>query len=140
MFDEVVVAVLGNPAKRSGLFSIPQRVELVAAATAHFGNVRCVGFHGSTVDLARAEGTDVLVRAAHKETANERSMAAVNEQVSGIQTFFASPDPATWTISSSAVRGLVAAGEIEAAAELVPADVRAAIRALVEVGRRDPSA
>ena len=57
-------------------------------------------------------------------------MAAVNEGMSGIQTFFASPDAATWTISSSAVRTLVVNGEIDAAAQLVPDPVQGAIRSL----------
>ena len=130
MFDEVVVAVLGNPAKPSGMFAIPERIRMVEAATAHLGNVRCVGHHGLAVDIARTVHADVLVRAAHKEIGHERSMAAMNEVLSGIPNFVACPHPTTRHISSSLVRQLVMAGRDDAALQLVPPPVAAAIRQL----------
>jgi pantetheine-phosphate adenylyltransferase len=126
-FDHVVVAVLGNPQKRSGMFPIPERIRLAEAATAHLSNVRCVGHHGLTVDVARAEHADVLVRSAHKDAAQEWSMAAMNETMSGIPTFFATPDSTTRAISASLVRLLVTSGKYEAARQLVPDAVRRAI-------------
>lgn len=57
-------------------------------------------------------------------------MAAVNAAVSGMETFFAAPDPSTWTISSRMVRELVAQREFEAASQLVPEEVRTAIQQL----------
>ena len=126
-FEQVVVAVLGNPQKQSGMFAIPERIRLAEAATAHLGNVRCVGYHGLVVDLARVEQADVLVRSAHKDSAHERSMAAMNETMSGIPTFFVTTDSTTRGISASLVRELVTSGRLDAALRLVPEAVSLAI-------------
>lgn len=130
VFDEVIVAVLGNPAKRSGLFAIAERVRMIEAATAHLANVRCKTHQGLAVDAASAEHADVLVRSAHKDTGHERSMAAMNESMSGIGTCFAMPDAATSGISSSLVRELLTKGKREAALRLVPPAVGERIRRL----------
>ena len=58
--------------------AIDERVRFLTRATAHLSTVRARHFEGLTIDLARAEGAHVLVRAAHKETADELSMAAMN--------------------------------------------------------------
>lgn len=130
-FDEVVVAVLGNPQKQSGLFPVPERVDLVTASVVHLANVRCVAFDGLTIDLAPQEDAAVIIRAAHKDLRTERSMANANEMMSGIRTFFTAPEMATATISSTMVRTLMAQGETAAAAALVPPPVAAALRAQV---------
>ena len=127
-FDVVVVAVVGNPQKASGMFQIPQRVRMAEVATAHLSNVRCVAYQGLTVDLLRAEGADVVIRCAHKDSGSERSMAAMNEVTAGVRTFFAVPDPAVRGISSSLVRELLSTGELAAAMHLVPAATHAALR------------
>jgi pantetheine-phosphate adenylyltransferase len=120
IFDEVIVGVLGNPRKRSGLFAIADRVRLAEAATEHLRNVRCVWSKGLTIDLARREGADFLVRSGHKESGDESTMAAMNERMSGIRTVFAAADPGTRTISSGRVRDLMARGVTDAAVQLVP--------------------
>ena len=127
IFQEVVVAVLANPKKAGGMFTIDERVRFLTRATAHLPTVRARYFEGLTVDLARAEGAHVLVRAAHKDTADELSMAAMNLIIAEIPTIVVPADPQTRTISSSLVRQLVDAGQIAAAQELVPACVRQAL-------------
>jgi pantetheine-phosphate adenylyltransferase len=125
--DGLIVAVLANPAKPTGLFGRDERVRLLATSTEHLSNVVVVGSEGLAVDVARREGADVIVRAAHKGLANERAMAAVNERASGLTTLFVVPAPGVASISSTVVRELVAAGEIEAACRLVPPAVAAAL-------------
>jgi pantetheine-phosphate adenylyltransferase len=127
IFQEVVVAVVANPKKAGGMFTIDERVRFLTRATAHLPTVRARHFEGLTVDLARAEGAHVLVRAAHKDTADELSMAAMNLITAEIPTIVVPADPQTRTISSSLVRQLVDAGQIAAAQELVPACVRQAL-------------
>jgi pantetheine-phosphate adenylyltransferase len=125
--DTLVVAVLANPAKPSGLFDRDERVRLLATATEALSNVTVVGSDGLAVDVARREGADAIVRAAHKGLPNERSMAAVNERASGLTTLFVVPAPEVASISSTLVRELVAAGELDAARQLVPPAVAAAL-------------
>ena len=130
-FDEVIVAVIGNPEKPSGLLPIPERIHLARMATGHLDNVRSLGYHGLTVDLVRAEGVEVLIRCAHKDSGDERSMAAMNEAAAGVATFFATPDPGVRIISSSLIRGLVTSGETQAAMQLVPRAARSLLTSLV---------
>ena len=131
IFDEVVVGVLGNPRKPSGLFTLDDRVRLVEAATAHLTNVRCVSSDKLTIDMAACEGAVVLVRSGHKDARHESTMAATNEQMSGIQTLFAAADPNLRTISSSLVRDLMSRGHTGDAARLVPPPVGRALEGLV---------
>lgn len=129
-FDEVVVAVLANPDKASGLFAPAERVRLLVGAVVGLDRVRVEQFHGLTVDLARRTGAGVLVRAAHKEYAVERSLASANHLLAGIPTVFVGADPATGSISSTLVRNLLDTGRLARAQELVPPNVA---RALAEL-------
>lgn len=126
-YDNVVVAIVANPAKASGLFTHQERLRLVTEALAHLESVRVVQFHGLTTDLARREGATVLVRAAHKERGAERSMAAMNQIVAGIPTVFVPAAASTRSISSSLIRQLVRDGYLAAAQDLVPEVVRTAL-------------
>ena len=129
-YDEVVVAVVANPQKARGMFSPDERLRLVVEATSDLATVRAVRFYGLTVDLARREGVTLLLRSAHKERADELSMAATNQLVAGIPTVFVRVDPTTSMISSSFVRQLVEAGRLDAARELVPRNVSVALAGL----------
>jgi pantetheine-phosphate adenylyltransferase len=128
--DRLVVGVLANPEKPRGMFKPDERVHLVKEATYHLGNVSCQHFYGLTVDLAETVGATVLIRVAHKEHDGEMSMAAMNLALADILTVMIPANIETRTISSSAVRDLVARGEIAAAGELVPTCVRTALAAM----------
>src|SRR5262245_30647831 len=73
-FEHVVVGVIANPDKASGMFVTSDRARLVREATRHLSNVTATTFNGLTVELARLVGAAVLVRAAHKESRNEYQM------------------------------------------------------------------
>ena len=61
LFDEVVVAVAHNEAKK-GLFTTAERVELLTASTAGIHNVRVTSFEGLLVDFARLQNAKALIR------------------------------------------------------------------------------
>jgi pantetheine-phosphate adenylyltransferase len=126
-FDEVIVAVLANPNKDSGMFNPEERVRLVTEAAAHLPAVRCIQFYGLTVGLAQRQRADVLIRAGHKEHDIERPMAAMNQTMTGIPTAFAPVDWNTRAISASLVRQLVQSGQLAAAVAMVPPSVRPAL-------------
>jgi pantetheine-phosphate adenylyltransferase len=126
-FDEVVVAVLGNPNKSGGLFSVDERVRLLAEATAQVPRVRVIAHHGLAVDAATSVGASVLLRAAHKDRGDEHTMAATNERLTGVVTVFLPTTPETTWVSSSLVRSAVADGRLGDLASMVPACVRAAL-------------
>jgi nitrilase len=135
-YDEVVVAVGGNPEKPGGLFTPEERVRLASLATHHLGNVRCLAFQGITGVLAQEHHADVIIRSAHKEADLERTLAVLNKFMSGgIPTEFAPVDPETETISSTKVRELIFAGDVDAAASLVPPAMGPELRTATRIDR-----
>ena len=60
-FDQVVVGVLLNSAK-SPLFSIEERVKILENATRRYTNVTVKPFRGLTIDFARENSAQVIVR------------------------------------------------------------------------------
>ncbi len=105
-FDEVVVAVIRNPQKTQSLFSLEERQQMLKEATAHLANVRIEFFKGLLVDFAREHGADAIVKGlrAVSDCDYELQMAQMNQQLSGIDTFFLSTSPQYSFLSSSLVR------------------------------------
>lgn len=130
IFERVVVAVVGNPDKPSGMFDIATRIELIRAATAHMETVSCVGHHGLTVEAARLIDNPIIVRTGHKDASDEWSMLAMNQLMTGVRTSFVPPDPAVTHLSSSLVRELLASGRVTDACRLVPPAVAVALAAV----------
>ncbi len=60
-FDSVVVGVLHNSAK-SPLFSVEERVNILKKATANIPNVKIKAFDGLSVNFARDNHAQVIVR------------------------------------------------------------------------------
>ncbi|MCW2615533.1 MAG: pantetheine-phosphate adenylyltransferase, partial [Frankiales bacterium] len=52
IYDEVVVAVLVNK-KKSSLYTVDERMQLLREVTAEYGNVKVDSFHGLLVDYCR---------------------------------------------------------------------------------------
>jgi pantetheine-phosphate adenylyltransferase len=62
LFDEVVVGVVRRPKHKQPMFSIEERLGLLAESLAGVENVRMVAFSSLVVDLASAEGAVALVK------------------------------------------------------------------------------
>ena len=61
LFDKVVVAIAANPGKEP-MFSIDERVSLAESVLSDFDNVEVSGYDGLTVDFAKANDLQVIVR------------------------------------------------------------------------------
>jgi pantetheine-phosphate adenylyltransferase len=62
LFDRLIIGVLHNP-KKAPLFSVDERVAMIEAAVAEFGqNVEVSGFDGLTVEFAERNGAGFIVR------------------------------------------------------------------------------
>ena len=61
LFDEVVVAILRNPAKQP-CFSLEQRKEMIRIACKNDARVRVIDFEGTIAELLQKEGTPFYVR------------------------------------------------------------------------------
>jgi pantetheine-phosphate adenylyltransferase len=105
-FDRVIVAVVRNPQKSQSLFSLEERTEMLAEATAHLANIDIEFFKGLLVDFARDHGANAIVKGlrAVSDFDYELQMAQMNQRLSGIDTFFISTSPQYSFLSSSLVR------------------------------------
>ena len=122
IFDDVIVAVVGNPSK-SQLFTVAERMEMIDEATSGFQNLRIVSFDGLTIDLVARERADCIVRGirAVSDFEYEFQMALMNRKLrSTVETVFLMPHEKYTYISSrlikevssfgSAVTGMVPPG------------------------------
>lgn len=134
LFDEVVVAVMHNPAK-SGTFPVEQRIAFIEEATAGTSQVRVLAFTPRLiVDVCRDLEATALLKGLRGEVdfAYEVPMASMNRHLTGVETLFLPGDPAVAHISSSLVKEVCALGGDVTG--LVPDPVRDAL-----VARRDGS-
>ena len=133
LYDEVTVAVLVNPGK-SGLFEVPERIEMLREVTADLGNVRVDSFQGLLVDYCRERGIPVVVKGlrAVSDFDYELQMAQMNHRLTGLETFFVATNPEYSFLSSSLVKEVARwGGDVGG---LVPDAVLARLR-----GRIDPA-
>ena len=108
MFDEVVIAVLKHPEKKSFL-SVEQRVSLIKEAIKDLNNVCVDSFDGLTVEYARKIGAKFLIRGLRTITdfEYEVQLCQTNQVIApDIETVFLSTKPQHNFISSSIVREL----------------------------------
>lgn len=62
LFDEVVVAVLRNPKKNSGMFSIEERVQMIEELYSRMNNVKVISSEGAAVDVALLNECKAIIR------------------------------------------------------------------------------
>jgi pantetheine-phosphate adenylyltransferase len=128
LFDEVVVAVLYNPAK-TGTFPVERRIELIQQALGSRPRVRVESFAGRLlVDVCQDLGAGAIVKGLRGSTdfAFELPMALMNRHLTGVETVFLPGNPAYEHVSSSLIKEVHAlGGDITG---LVPDVVLAALR------------
>ena len=110
LYDEVVVAVLHNPAKQ-GTFSPDERrdhlLDLIVDRSGDLGNVRVELFADRLlVDVCRDVEATAIVKGLRGGTdfAYELPMALMNRHLTGVETVFLPGDPSLEHISSSLVK------------------------------------
>ncbi|ORW20574.1 phosphopantetheine adenylyltransferase [Mycolicibacter nonchromogenicus] len=110
-FDEVVAAVLINPAKK-GMFTLDERLEMIAEATAHLPNVRAESGRGLVVDFVRERGLTAIVKGLRTGTdfEYELQMAQMNKHIAGVDTFFVATAPRYSFVSSSLAKEVASMG------------------------------
>ncbi|HZM67523.1 MAG TPA: pantetheine-phosphate adenylyltransferase [Nakamurella sp.] len=111
LFEQVTVAVLINPDKQ-GLFTVPERLELLRVATAGWPNVSVDSFHGLLVDYCSAAGIGAIVKGlrAMSDFEYELQMAQMNHGLTGVDTLFLPTSPAYSFVSSSLVKQVAGYG------------------------------
>jgi pantetheine-phosphate adenylyltransferase len=111
IYDEVVVGVLINPNKK-GLFSVEERIEVLAESTAGYDNVTIDSFTGLLVDYCRDKGIPVIVKGlrAISDFDYELQMAQMNHGLAGVETLFMTTNPLYSFLSSSLVKEVATFG------------------------------
>ena len=111
LYDEVTVAVLVNK-KKSSLFTVEERIELLREVTAGYGNVVVDSFHGLLVDWCRTHRVPVIVKGlrAISDFDYELQMAQMNHGLAGIETLFMATNPLYSYLSSSLVKEVATYG------------------------------
>ena len=113
IFDELIVAILGNPDKETALFSLAERTQMLHALTRPFDNVRIDRFDGLLVDYAARVGASALLRGirAISDYEYELQMALMNRKLNpGLETVFMMPAEAYSYVSSRLVKQIVQLG------------------------------
>jgi pantetheine-phosphate adenylyltransferase len=112
LFDEVVVAVLDNPAKKS-LFPLDERVALLQEVLDAIDGMRVEAVAGGLlVDYCRSVGASAIVKGLRSgnDFAYELPMALMNRHLTGIETVFIPGDPRFEHVSSSLIKEVAGYG------------------------------
>ena len=62
LFDEVIIAVMQNPLKKSGLFTLEERMEIIKELYQRINNVRVISASGAAVDVALLNECKAIIR------------------------------------------------------------------------------
>jgi pantetheine-phosphate adenylyltransferase len=122
-FNELIVAVVVNPQKRTPMFSLEEREEMLKASVASIRGVRVEHFRGLLADYVKAAEADVIVKGLRvvSDFESEMSAAMMNRSLSDVDTLFLMSDQKYSFVSSSLVKEVFFLGGDVAA--LVPQPV-----------------
>ena len=112
IFDELIVAVVINPAK-SALFTEAERVEMIREATRGLRHIDIIVFEGLLVDFVAKVGAGAIVRGirAVSDFEYEFQMALMNRKLrEDIETVFLMPHEAYSYISSRLIKEIAGYG------------------------------
>ncbi|WP_214858058.1 pantetheine-phosphate adenylyltransferase [Exiguobacterium sp. s191] len=128
IFDEIIVAVLNNSSKQP-LFSVQERMELIADVTSHLPQIKVDSFNGLLVDYAAEVGATAIVRGlrAVSDFEYEMQVASINKKMNDqIETLFMMTNNQYSFLSSSIVKEAAKYGA--SVTDLVPPSVEEALR------------
>ncbi len=112
IMDRLVIGVLHNGAKHP-LFSIEERVEMLKSVTADLANVEIQCFDGLTIEFARQNHANVMIRGlrAVKDFEYELQLAQTNRVIAPeIDTMFLATSLKYSYLSSSIVKEIASLG------------------------------
>lgn len=115
LFDEVIVAILRNPKKQNGFFTIEERLEILQKIYQTCENIKIITASGAAVDVATLHKCKAIIRGLRGLTDfdYEISMAGINKDISNgeINTICLFADNNYQNISSSMVKEVFTLGK-----------------------------
>ena len=112
IFDHVIVGVAHN-LRKSPLFSVEERVQMLREVTRPFDRIEVADFNGLVIQFARKYGADVILRGlrAVSDFEYELQMALTNRKLADdIETVFLMPNAQYSFLSSSVVKEIARLG------------------------------
>ena len=112
MMDRVIIGVLNNQAKKP-LFTVEERVEMLKSVTCQLPNVEIQCFDGLTIDFARKNHAQVMIRGLRAVTdfEYELQLAQTNRVIAPeIDTMFLATSLKYSYLSSSIVKEIASLG------------------------------
>jgi pantetheine-phosphate adenylyltransferase len=132
IFDHLTVAIFARPLK-SILFTLEERTEMVRRSLSHLSNVDVLPYEGTTVQFARSQNAQVIVRGLRMayDFDREYQMALTNRTMaSDIETICLFTNLNYAFLSSSIVKEIaIAGGDVS---HMVPPHVRQILREKLE--------
>ena len=108
LFDEVIIAVMQNPLKKSGLFTLEERVEIIKELYQRINNVKVIIGSGATVDVALMYECSAIIRGLRtlSDYDYEVQLQQMNKEISNgkINTICLFADKEYQFVSSSMVK------------------------------------
>ena len=128
LFDEIIIAIATSEDKKP-IYTLDERIYMVKEATKAFKNVSVIGFNNLTVDCAKENGANILIRGLRtaSDFEYELQLGYLNNSLcDDIETVYLTPKLEHAFVSSSIVRNLL---KFDAKIEhLVPKEVYRIIR------------
>ncbi len=127
LHDEVIVVVGANLVKH-GMFTLEERLTMLAEVTRDLPNVRVDKFTGLLVEFCRGQGVSAIVKGlrAVSDFEYEMEMAQMNYRLAEVETLFMSANPLYSFLRSSLVKEIARyGGDVTS---LVPAVVHERLR------------
>ena len=108
LFDEVVIAVLQNPTKKAGLFTLEERLEIIKELYKKMDNIKVVTGNGASVDIATLYECKAIIRGLRSlsDYDYEVQLQQINKDISNnqVNTICLFADKEYQFISSSVVK------------------------------------
>lgn len=108
LFDEVIVAVMQNPGKKTSMFTLEERVKMINKLYQRMNNVKVISGNGATVDIAILNECKAIIRGLRSlnDFDYEVGLQQINKEISNnqINTICLFADKEYQFVSSSMVK------------------------------------
>ena len=111
LFDEVIIAVMQNPLKKSGLFTLEERIEIIKELYKKMNNIKVIVGSGAAVDVAILNECKAIIRGLRSlsDYDYEVGLQQINKEMSDnkINTICLFADKEYQFVSSSMVKEIL---------------------------------
>ena len=111
LFDEVIIAVMQNPLKKSGLFTLEERMEIIKELYQRMNNVKVISASGAAVDVALLNECKAIIRGLRSlsDYDYEVQLQQMNKEISNnkVNTICLFADKEYQFVSSSMVKEIL---------------------------------